>query len=127
MQGKRKPQGIRVRHGRSCDASTGGRCNCRPSYEAFVFSAREGKKLRKTFPTLAAARAWRADASSALRKGTMRAPTSTTLLEVAGPWLEGARDGSIRTRSGDAYKPSAIRGYEQALRTHILPNLGAAK
>jgi integrase len=36
-------------------------------------------------------------------------------------------DGSIRTRSGDKYKPSTLRGYEQALRDHILPDLGAAK
>lgn len=30
----------------------------------------------------------------------------------------------IRTRSGEPYKPSALRGYEQALRTKILPALG---
>jgi integrase len=127
MQGKRNPQGIRVRHARSCASSNGGRCKCRPSYEAFVFSARDGKKLRKTFPTLAAARAWRADASSALRRGTLRAPSTLTLREAAEAWLEGADEGSIRTRSGDAYKPSALRGYEQALRTRLLPDLGAAK
>lgn len=127
MQGKRNPQGIRVRHSRSCANSNGGRCNCRPSYEAFVFSARDGKKLRKTFPTLAAARAWRSDTSSALRRGMLRAPTTLTLREAAEAWLDGAAEGSIRTRSGDAYKPSALRGYEQALRTRLLPDLGAAK
>jgi integrase len=105
----------------------GGRCNCRPSYEAFVYSVRDGRKIRRTFPTLAAAKAWRADASSALRKGTMRAPSQTTVRQAAHAWLAGATDGSIRTRSGDAYKPSALRGYEQALRTRILPELGAAK
>lgn len=127
MQRKRSQQGIRVRHSRSCSSQAGRRCNCSPSYEASVFSARDGKKLRKTFSTLAAARAWRSDAWSALRKGRMRAPTSTTLREAAEAWLDGARDGSIRTRSGDAYKPSALRGYEQALRTRVLPDLGAAK
>jgi len=30
----------------------------------------------------------------------------------------------IRTRSGDTYKPSALRGYEQALRLRVLPELG---
>jgi len=127
MHAKRNPQGIRPRHTRSCTSDAGGRCNCRPAYEASVYSARDGKKLRKTFPTLAAARAWRTDASRALRKGTMRPPSSLTLRQAADAWLDGARDGSIRTRSGDAYKPSAIRGYEQALRTRLLPDLGAAK
>jgi integrase len=49
------------------------------------------------------------------------------LREAAQAWLAGAADGSIRTRSGDRYKPSALRGYEQALRTRILPELGPAK
>jgi hypothetical protein len=49
--------GIRTRHGRSCRSRGGGRCNCAPSYEAGVYSKREGKKIRKTFGTLAEARA----------------------------------------------------------------------
>ena len=57
----------------------------------------------------------------------MRAPSQTTLREAAHAWLAGAADGSIRTRSGDPYKPSALRGYEQAVRNHVLPDLGAAK
>jgi len=57
----------------------------------------------------------------------MRAPSQTTLREAAQAWFAGAQDGSIRTRSGDRYKPSALRGYEQALRNHLLPDLGAAK
>jgi len=30
----------------------------------------------------------------------------------------------VRTRSGDCYKPSALRSYEQSLNTHVLPKLG---
>jgi integrase len=30
----------------------------------------------------------------------------------------------VRTRGGDPYKPSALRSYEQGLRTHVLPRLG---
>ena len=126
MQGKRNPTGIRVRHSRTCGAPDK-RCNCRPSYEAFVFSQRDGQKIRKTFPTLAAARSWRADANVALRKGQMRAPSRVTLREAAEAWLQGAEDGSIRTRSGDPYKPSAIRSYEAALRLRVLPDLGAQR
>jgi len=37
------------------------------------------------------------------------------------------RSGRVRTRSGDLYKPSAIRSYESSLRLHILPELGALK
>ena len=114
----KSPTGIRVRHSRSCPAATSpdARCKCPPSYEAFVFSVRDGKKLRKSFPSLAAAKAWRHDASTSVRKGTMRAPSQTTLREAAEVWLAGARDGSIRTRSGDPYKPSVLRSYEQVLR-----------
>ena len=62
MRSKRTtPTGIRARHSRTCGVVEGGRCNCRPSYEAFVFSQRDGRKIRKTFQTLAAAKAWRAD------------------------------------------------------------------
>jgi integrase len=127
MRSQRSPQGIRVRHSRSCKSTSGGRCNCRPSYEASVYSARDGRKIRRTFPTLAAARAYRSDASSALRKGTLRAPSATTVRDAAEAWLAGARDGSLRTRSGDQFKPSTLRGYEEALRTRILPALGGAK
>ncbi|HXH89840.1 MAG TPA: hypothetical protein VNI55_14670 [Gaiellaceae bacterium] len=57
----------------------------------------------------------------------MRSPTPVTVQEAADAWLEGARSGTIRTRSGDEYKPSALRGYEAALRSRILPDLGGAK
>ena len=35
--------------------------------------------------------------------------------------------GSVRTRSGDVYKPSVIRGYATSLRLRLLPALGARK
>jgi integrase len=37
------------------------------------------------------------------------------------------RSGAIRTRSGDIYKPSAVRSYEAALRLYIVPDLGALR
>jgi integrase len=115
--------GIQQRHGRACNAK--GRCKC--PYEAFVYSKRDSKKIRKSFPTQAAAKAWRDDASTAVRKKTMRAPTSTTLEQAAEAWLKGARAGLIRNRSGDPYKPSAIRGYDQGLRLRVLPELGSMR
>jgi len=50
-----------------------------------------------------------------------------TLAETAGHWLEAASQGLILNRSGERYKPSALRGYEQALRDRVLPALGASR
>src|SRR4051794_28788374 len=127
MRPKRTHQGIRVRHRHTCPFADGGRCNCKPGYEASVFSAHDGRKIRRTFPSLAEARAWRADATTALRTGAMRAPSSLSVAEVATTWLAGARDGSIRNRSGDVFKPSSIGSYESALRIRILPSIGSVK
>ena len=70
--------GIQQRHGSSCKRKSG--CDC--PWRAFVYSVRDGKKIRKQFATKAAAVAWRDDSRSAVRKRTLRAPTSTTLREV---------------------------------------------
>jgi integrase len=119
--------GILVRHVKACATRSGGRCNCRPTYQASVWSARDGQRIKKSFPTLAEAKAWRAAAQTAIRRGTMRAPSQLTLREAAEAWLAGARDGSIRNRSGDRYKPSVVRGYETSLRLRVLPELGGRK
>ncbi|HEY4897589.1 MAG TPA: tyrosine-type recombinase/integrase [Solirubrobacteraceae bacterium] len=83
--------------------------------------------MRKTFRTLADARAWRAEAQTATRHGLLRAPTRVTLEEAARDWCAAAAAGVVRTRGGDRYKPSALRSYEQSLRTHVLPRLGHEK
>lgn len=114
--------GIRQRHGLNCK---GGRCQC--SWEAFVYSKRDGKKIRKTFPTQAAAREWRQESTVAVRKMLMRAPTAVTVSGATESWLEGARDGRIRNRSGDLYKPAAIRAYEAAYRLRVKPALGSMR
>jgi integrase len=119
--------GILVRHLKGCASHSGRRRNCRPTYQASVWSARDGRRIRKSFATLAEAKAWRADALGAVRRGTMRAPSQVTLREAAETWLAGARDGSIRNRSGDRYKPSVLRSYETSLRLRVLPGLGGRK
>src|SRR5437763_1527732 len=92
--------GIVVKHRAGCPAQADQRhrCRCKPSYQAAVWSARDRRRIRKEFPTLAAAKAWRQDAAVALRKGTMRAPTSATVREAANAWLAGVRDGTILNR-----------------------------
>jgi integrase len=124
---KRLPEGISLRHSRSCASRSGGRCCCAPSYQAQAWSPRDHKRLTRTFPTLAAAKGWRYDALVGLRRGTMRTAGSVTLRQAADEWLGAAQAGLVRNRSGDVYKPSALRGYEQSLRARILPALGAAK
>jgi len=125
MQSRSKHPGIRVRHARTCPAldDAAASCRCKPAYEAWVFSTRDGKKLCKTFRNLSEAKGWRVDAGSAVRKGTLRSPSRITLREAASEWLIGAEDGLIRTRSGDEYKPSALRSYKASLE-RVLPELG---
>lgn len=123
----RKHEGIWPRHSRTCRSHGGGACSCEPTYQAWVYSKRDGKKVRKHFTgkgALAAARAWRRDSLSALDRGQLRAPKPTTVAQAAEAWLIGVKDGTIRNRSGNRYKPSAIRGYERSLQLRILPALG---
>jgi integrase len=115
--------GIRQRHGRACAGE--GRCKC--PWEASVYSKRDGRKIRKQFPTRAAAVEWREDSVPAVRKRLMRAPTQVTVAQAAQAWLEGAAAGVIRPRSGDAYKSSAIRAYEAAWRLRLEPEFGRYK
>ncbi len=127
---KRLPTGISERHSRSCRTQAGGACNCTPSVRAFVYDRRDGAKIRKTFTgkgALAAAKRWRADATSQMNAGKRIGPSAMTLREAADAWLEGAKGEppTILNRSGRPYKPSALRGYEQDLKNHILEDLGA--
>ncbi len=50
-----------------------------------------------------------------------------TLREAAEELLTGMRDGSIVNRSGDRFKPSVIRSYDDSLKLHVLPDIGARK
>jgi integrase len=97
------------------------------AYQAWVWSKREKRKIYKTFPTMAAAKAWRSDATREVRRGTLKSPTATTLRQAWEVWLAGAKDGSVRTRSGDTYKPSTWRSYEQAMNKHVLEEYGACR
>jgi integrase len=123
-----RAEGIAERHARSCRSrDDGGRCNCSPSFQVNLWDGRSQRRIRKTFRTLTEAKAWRQDAAGALRAGTLRASDGRTLKAVADEWLAGARSGVIRNRSGDPFKPSAVRAYETHLRLRVLPALGTAK
>ncbi|MEK6273440.1 MAG: tyrosine-type recombinase/integrase [Actinomycetota bacterium] len=116
--------GITKRHSRRCRSRDGGRCNCDPTYEAWVYSKRDGKKISKKFTREAEAKSWRGDAISALSKGGLRVPKATTIRQAWEQWSEGAKAGTVRNRSGDPFKPSALRAYSGAMRLRVLPELG---
>jgi integrase len=119
--------GVEVRHARTCRSLEGRRCNCDPSYRAVAFDRRSGKRIRKTFSSLAAARAWRSDAQREIRQGARRGPTGLTLRAAAQEWMAGAKRGTVRARGGAAFKPSTLSGYETALAQRILPDLGSVR
>ena len=122
-------EGIRKRHSRACASRADAACNCAPSWEAAAWSPRDGKRIYRAFPTLAAAKAWRDDANVAIKQGRMREPSKLTLRAAWAHWSAGAEDGTIRNRSGDAFKPSTLRGYRAAMREGgpIMLALGARK
>src|ERR687893_2361789 len=122
---KRLPEGISLRHARSCPSRSGEGCRCTPRYQAQAWSPRERRRLTRTFPTLAAAKGWRYDALVGLRRGTLQVAGSVTLRQAADEWMSMAQAGLVLNRSGDPYKPSVLRGYEQSLRLRIVPALGA--
>lgn len=126
MQSKRKSTttGIVVRHSRSCGSRNGARCNCKPTYQANVWIARDGKRRFQTFRSHAEAKGWRADAQSAVRRGELRATTRLTVETAAEDFLKGAHAGTIRAKGGVLYKPSVLRSYEGALRNRLIPDLG---
>lgn len=116
--------GIVKRHSRSCRSTDGGRCSCKPSYQAWVSQKVAGKhrKVKKTFSgegAFTAAKAWREDAGARKRTGVLRQPTKATLRQEAEDWLRGTRAGEIRLKSGRRYKPSTLRSYEHALTAYI--------
>jgi integrase len=121
---QKRVEGIDVRHSRSCASRGDSACNCKPTYQAHVWSKRESKRIRKTFSNLSEAKSWRRDALSSLERGTMRAPSRETLKQKADALIEGMRSGSVRDKSGRTYKPSTIRSYEKSLKNRVLPSLG---
>jgi integrase len=108
-------------------AAMAGAATAERGWEASVFSKKDNKKIRKTFLTKAEAKTWRDDANAQLAKRGLRAPKPTTVAQAGEAWEKGAGEGTMRNRSGDVYKPSALRSYEQAMRLRVLPLLGSAR
>lgn len=127
----KQPGGIVTRHSRSCASRDGRKCNCAPTYEAWISSRREKRRIRKSFSpaiygsgALKTAQTWLLDAQKAQQLGTLREPSRQTLRQAGESWVEGAKSGEILARGGRPYKPSLIRSYERALRLRVYPELG---
>ena len=101
----------------------------RPSgqYRARVWDRKAGRRVSRTFATLAEARAFRNKLQAVVDRGVRVSGTSQTLHEAAEALIAGMERGGIRTPSGDVYRPSVIRGYRQALRDYLLRDLGGMK
>lgn len=126
----RRTTGIEPRHARSCTAKSwdeAGVCACSPTFQASVYIARDGKLVRKTFPTIAAAKSWRADSTHAIKRGTMSVPTKQSISDGLDAMLAGMKAGSVRNRNRKPFKPSAIRSYEAAVVARLRPMFGARK
>ena len=81
------------------------------TFQANVWDAGGQRRIRKTFSNQTAARQWREDAKSQLRTGEMTGAQSPLLSVAVEAWLDNLRAGDIRNRSGERYKPAAIRYY----------------
>jgi len=114
MHQDRTHRGIYLRHDRSCATTRGGSCDCHEE-------ATCGRKIRRIVATIIDGRA--KDAERGVRARKRRTSTNETLREAWTVWLEGAKTGTIRTRSGDPYKPSALRSYDLGMEARVLPVL----
>lgn len=121
----RLAKGVRERHSRWCPSHDDEACLCSPRWEAWVYSRNDRGKIRRTFPERWEAKAWRHEQLELASNDRLRAPSRLSLAEAGSRWVEMARDGQIRNRSGYRYKPSALRTIETDLRLHLLPRLGA--
>ena len=123
--------GIEQRHSASCRASEdrSRRCTCSTRhYRAWVFDPHRKKRIwSTTYPSQAAAAAWRVETRLALKNRRL-VPTPRPLLrEAFTDARAGIEGGSIMTRRGTPFAPGSIRNLEADFRNHVDPYFGAAR
>jgi integrase len=121
-----KRSGMITRHSKRCKSLEGGRCSCKPTFQAWVWDAEQGKKLYRTFSTPTAAKNWRRDASAAVAAGELQAvpKSGRTVAAVLEELIAGMKDGTVLDRSGRRYRPVTIRNYAADVRNVLAPKLG---
>ena len=70
--------------------------------------------------------AW-AERASTLAGHTHQQQRPPRRANARGPDPKEMRSGAARTRSGDRYKPSAIRDYERGFRLRLVPAIGGSR
>ena len=92
-----------------------------------------GRTVSRSFTTLAAALAWRAEALAAIRDGgeppappapRPDAGAAATVQDAARNLCRGMVAGTVRARTGSPFKPSVVRKYESMLRLYVIPAIG---
>ena len=119
--------GINLVHQKTCSGKASGTCDCQPSCQGQAWSKIHQRNLRRTFKTLEAAKLWRQETIEALADPTALAPGQAFFELAAQNWLEAAKAGTVRTRSGSPYKPAALRSYEDSIRRFLVPRLGRTR
>src|ERR1700720_3683086 len=106
--------GIRPAPSKGGTPRDGQRRRCEAGFDASVYLGPEGSKVRKALERESEAKAWRAETLTAAGQGKLKPPSRLTVEEAAWLWLEAARNGSVRDRSGNVYKPGTLREYERS-------------
>ena len=100
----------------------------REQFRGTAYDKRAKRHLRGAWThSLAEARSWRIDAQARIQAGTLSATTGPTVAEAVDQFLTGVDSGTVRLASGEAYKPSTIRGYAADLRQRVVPTFGPTR
>ena len=93
-----------------------------PRYRPYV--KERGKKVRGPWGSAADGKAWLARATLARLDGRSADPRGETVSQASERFLTGIRAGSVLSNRRVPYAPKTVRGYEQAFRDWINPELG---
>ena len=102
-------------------------CDCEPTWQAWVYSQRDRRKIRRSFPTHAAARSWRAQAQREVETGARRASSRTTVRQAADAFLEGARSGRDSQPLRGALQALSGPRVRAGASARVLPAMGGAR
>lgn len=121
-------EGVETRHQANCNKKKIGkrsRCNCQPSYRAWISDKKNGGELIKRAWTQdkSAAENERRDLEAAQKAGALKAIVTAvpSLDEYARDvFLPGIESGAILSRAEQPYRPGVVRGYIGALENYFL-------
>lgn len=129
---KDKGPGVYVAHQSGCATERGGRCRCTPAYRQKVWNpaAKDGKGAPVWTDTVHDRNELGALAS-AIKKGGAAikervATSGRTFASLGDEWMEGAKSGAIRKRTGRGgrYSETTLHGYELDWTGTLRPKFG---